>query len=206
MKSFVIGICGGSGSGKTSFIRSLREAFTLEELCIVSQDDYYRPIHEQETDTEGIHNFDRPDAVDKKALRHDLERLLAGETVERLEYTFNNPNVVPGKLVFQPAPVVIVEGLFVFHFKKIKSLFDLTLFVNAKENLKIIRRIRRDQNERNYPIEDVLYRYEHHVMPAYEQFILPYREEADLVINNNDDFERALTVMRGFLRSHLTPS
>ncbi|MFZ4635482.1 MAG: uridine kinase, partial [Saprospiraceae bacterium] len=74
MKSFVIGICGGSGSGKTSFIRSLREAFTLEELCIVSQDDYYRPIHEQEIDTEGIHNFDRPDAVDKKALRHDLER------------------------------------------------------------------------------------------------------------------------------------
>jgi len=206
MKSFVIGICGGSGSGKTSFIRSLREAFTLEELCIVSQDDYYRPIHEQETDTEGIHNFDRPDAVDKKALRHDLERLLAGETVERMEYTFNNPNAIPGKLVFQPAPVVIVEGLFVFHFKKIKSLFDLTLFVNAKENLKIIRRIRRDQNERNYPIEDVLYRYEHHVMPAYEQFILPYREEADLVINNNDDFERALTVMRGFLRSHLSPS
>jgi uridine kinase len=206
MKSFVIGICGGSGSGKTSFIRSLREAFTLEELCIVSQDDYYRPIHEQETDIEGIHNFDRPDAVDKKALRHDLERLLAGETVERLEYTFNNPNVIPGKLIFQPAPVVIVEGLFVFHFKKIKSLFDLTLFVNAKENLKIIRRIRRDQNERNYPIEDVLYRYEHHVMPAYEQFILPYREEADLVINNNDDFERALTVMRGFLRSHLSLS
>ncbi|MDX2134376.1 MAG: uridine kinase [Saprospiraceae bacterium] len=203
MKPLVIGICGGSGSGKTSFIRSLRHAFTTAELCIISQDDYYRPIQEQRTDAQGIHNFDRPAAVDKKALRHDLECLMRGEVVERLEYTFNNPLASPAKLVFHPAPVIIVEGLFVFHFKKLRPCFDLKLFVNAKENLKVIRRIRRDQIERNYPIEDVLYRYEHHVLPAYERYVLPYREEADLVINNNDDFERALRVLGGFLRQHL---
>lgn len=203
MKPLVIGICGGSGSGKTSFIRSLRQAFSTAELCIISQDDYYRPIQEQQTDAEGIHNFDRPAAVDKKALRNDLERLLRGEVVERLEYTFNNPLALPAKLVFHPAPVIIVEGLFVFHFKRLRPYFDLKLFVNAKENLKVIRRIRRDQIERNYPIEDVLYRYEHHVLPAYERYVLPYREEADLVINNNDDFESALRVLGGFLRQHL---
>lgn len=200
----MIGITGGSGSGKTSFIRELRKAFTEAEVCILSQDDYYFPREQQRTDGLGVKNFDLPSSIDKKSFRQDLERLLAGESLERREYTFNNEKADPRMLVFRSAPVIIVEGIFVFHFKKIRRLLDLKIFLHAKENLKVIRRIRRDQTERNYPIEDVLYRYENHVMPTFEHYIAPYMEDADIVVNNNRQFSLGLEVTAGFIRSKLS--
>ena len=203
MKPYIIGICGGSGSGKTSFIRRLRERFSESELCIVSQDDYYFPRHEQEKDAEGVENFDLPKSIDKKNLRADLERLIAGETLTRKEYIFNNDSADRRTIIIRPAPVIVVEGLFIFHYKKVAPLFDLKIFISSKENLKVIRRIIRDRLERNYPLEDVLYRYQNHVLPAYERFIEPYRESADLVVNNNHDFDRGLDVVEGFVRNQL---
>lgn len=201
--NFIIGITGGSGSGKTTLIRKLREAFTREELCIISQDDYYRPIEEQQQDENGVTNFDLPTSIDDKAFLKDIKRLRRGETVRRMEYVFNNPKATAKELVFEPAPIIIVEGLFVFHFQKIARKMDMKIYVHAKENLKVIRRIRRDQVERNYPLDDVLYRYQHHVLPAFEQYIAPYKEDADLVINNNYSFQRAFQVFSGFLRDKL---
>lgn len=203
MKPYVIGICGGSGSGKTTFIKRLRERFDISELCIVSQDDYYLPRDKQYKDHNDEYNFDLPKSFDKKKFRSDLKSLIRGETVTIEEYTFNNADAKPKLLVFQPAPIIVIEGLFVFHYKKIANLLDLKVFINAKENLKVIRRIHRDQVERGYPIEDVLYKYEHHVLPSFERFIQPYREEADIVINNNHDLERGLSVVEGFLRQQL---
>jgi uridine kinase len=202
--AYVIGICGGSGSGKTSFIRRIREEFPESEVCIISQDDYYYPRDEQEKDDKGVINFDLPKSIDRKKLLKDLKKILQGEPLTLKEYVFNNDAAVAKTRTIHPAPVVIVEGLFVFHFKKIARLFDLKVYVNAKENLKIIRRIKRDQSERNYPIDDVLYRYEHHVLPSYERFIEPYREQADIVINNNENFETSLNVISGFIRDKLS--
>jgi uridine kinase len=203
MRPYLIGICGGSGSGKTSFIRRLRQSFPEEHLCIVSQDDYYLPREMQHRDANGEQNFDLPKSFDKKKFRQDVEKLLSGESIEILEYVFNNPQATPKTLVVKSAPVIVIEGLFVFHFKKIARQLDLKVFINAKENLKIIRRIMRDQIERGYPLDDVLYKYQHHVLPSFERFILPYKEEADLVVNNNHDFERGLAVLEGFLRDKL---
>ncbi|MDX1910510.1 MAG: uridine kinase [Saprospiraceae bacterium] len=203
MRPYLIGICGGSGSGKTSFIRRLRQSFPEEQLCIVSQDDYYLPREMQHRDINGEQNFDLPKSFNKKKFRQDVEKLLAGESIEILEYVFNNPGAQPKTLVFKSAPVIVIEGLFVFHFKKIARQLDLKIFINAKENLKIIRRIMRDQIERGYPLDDVLYKYQHHVLPSFERFILPYKEEADIVVNNNQDFERGLAVLEGFLRDKL---
>ena len=203
MKPYIIGICGGSGSGKTTFIRRLRERFALSELCIVSQDDYYLPREKQYKDHNDEYNFDLPKSFNKKKFRSDLQGLMRGETITIEEYTFNNADAKPKLLVFQPAPIIVIEGLFVFHYKKIAPLLDLKVFINAKENLKVIRRIHRDQVERGYPIEDVLYKYEHHVLPSFERFIQPYKEEADIVVNNNQDLERGLSVVEGFLRSKL---
>lgn len=201
--SFIIGITGGSGSGKTTLIRELRKQFSKKELCIISQDDYYYPRDSQKIDANGIHNFDLPGAINKKDFLRDILLLKKGKTLKRKEYTFNNEKAKPKTLTFRPAKIIVVEGLFIFHYNKINALLDLKIFVHAKENIKLIRRIIRDQTCRNYPLEDVLYRYEHHVLPSFEKYIGPYIESADLVINNNTDFKIASEVLQGFIKTKL---
>ncbi len=202
-RHLIIGITGGSGSGKTSFIQELKKTYPPGEVCIISQDDYYLPREQQHTDRQGVANFDRPKSIDKKAFHRDIVRLMHGEPVHRQEYTFNNDLQEPKELVFHPAPVIIVEGLFVLHFSKIRKLLDLSIFLHAKENLKVIRRIRRDQVERNYPLDDVLYRYQHHVLPTFEKYIKPYIDDCDIIINNNRKFDVGLDVIRRFIRHWL---
>jgi len=197
----IVGITGGSGSGKTSFIRKLREGFTEDQLCIISQDDYYKPRRLQQLDENGVHNFDIPYAIDNDAFQYDIQALKAGKSITREEYTFNNELATPKLITLKPAKIILVEGIFIFHFEEIRKLLDLKVFLHAKENLKVIRRIKRDQIERNYPLEDVLYRYEHHVMPTYEQYILPYRDECDIVINNNGHFANSLEVLIGYFKN-----
>lgn len=200
----LVGISGGSGSGKTSFLKKLRSSFTEQELCMISLDDYYRPIEEQQRDERGWVNFDLPSCIDKKALRKDLEALQSGETVVRKEYTFNNELATPATHTYYPAPIILIEGLFIFHFKKINALFHLRVFLEAKENLKVIRRIKRDQIERNYPIDEVLYQYEHHVLPAYEKYVEPYKSICDLIINNHTTLEPGTEVLSGYFSHYLS--
>lgn len=203
MKPLIIGICGGSGAGKTTLIRHLKARFSESELCVLSLDDYYYPRSKQKTDAMGVNNFDRPKSIDRKAFVKDLLKLISGESVSRQEYVFNNEQAKPRTLVFRPAPVIVVEGIFVFHFKKVRELLNLKVFLHAKENLKVIRRIKRDQVERNYPLEDVLYRYQHHVLPTFERYIRPYMEDADLIITNNEGFDNGLAVLTGFIRHYM---
>lgn len=203
-KPFIIGITGGSGSGKTTFINSLKASFSKEEICFVSQDDYYLTKEFQKKDEQGIENFDRPSSINKKSFTTDIQKLIIGESISIKEYTYNNKDAKPQIITFEPAPIVIIEGIFVFHYKKIRKLLDLKVFIDAKENLKVIRRITRDRVERNYPLDDVLYRYENHILPAFEKYILPYRDDADIVINNNDNFDQGLEVVKGYLKNKLS--
>ena len=201
-KRWVIGISGGSGSGKTTFINALANTFSKEQLCVVSQDDYYKSKEKQMKDPEGVVNFDLPDCFEADAFRRDIDRLVAGKPVTRKEYTFNNDQAVPETKTFLPAPVILVEGLFVFHFQQVREILDIKVFIDAHDALKVKRRILRDQMERNYPIEDVLYRYEYHVIPAYLNYIAPYRTVADVIINNHESFENGLLLMESFIRQH----
>jgi len=203
-KAFTIGITGGSGSGKTSFLQGLSAAFKPHEICLLSQDHYYKPLHQQVVDENGIENFDLPDSLDRENFLNDVLKLRAGQDVLKKEYTFNNPTAAPKMLEFKAAPILIVEGLFVQYFEEIEKELDLKIFIEAKDHVKLGRRIKRDQLERGYDLNDVLYRYQYHVMPVYETLIEPLKSKADLVIPNNSHFSRALSVVTGFLRSKLT--
>ncbi len=200
-KPYLIGISGGSGSGKTSIIHRLRDLFTEEKLCIISQDEYYHPREQQQWDAAGYQNFDLPASIDDKAFVRDIEKLIRGEQVIKEQYTFNNPNKESRHLTFNPAPVIIVEGLFVFYFEAIRKLIDLKIFIDAEDIIKLKRRIIRDAGERNYPLEDVLHRYEHHVLPSFRAFIEPFKKEADIVVNNHSNYDRAIEVLVAVIKS-----
>jgi uridine kinase len=201
MKPFIIGISGGSGSGKTTFKRLLAANFSTQEICLISQDDYYRPNSEQWIDPNGVTHFDLPTSIDDAYFAADIQRLMRGETVEKQEYNFGNEALVTKTIVLQPAPIILVEGLFIFHHASIAELLDYKVFVHAKDAHKIARRIRRDAIERGYEVADVLYRYENHVMPSYDSFIAPYMDSADVIVNNNGNMNKAIEMMTAYLKT-----
>jgi uridine kinase len=199
-KPFIVGITGGSASGKTLFLDKLIQSFDPGQVCLISQDNYYKARHLQPIDDKGVHNFDTPGSIDFDQYTKDIEQLRNGQTVYRQEYTFNNPNKKPKTLAFEPAPVVVVEGIFVLYYPELSDLLDLKIFIDAKEYIKLKRRIVRDKVERGYDLDDVLYRYEKHVMPTYEKYIEPFKEDADLIIPNNKNFDKALEVIKTYLK------
>jgi uridine kinase len=202
-KPFTIGITGGSGSGKTYFIKNLSNRFSPEEICLISQDHYYKARDLQIIDDNGVKNFDLPTAIERERFHQDILKLKNGETLLIKEYTFNNPQIKPALIEFRPAPILIIEGLFVQYFEEIASEIDLKIFIEAKDYIKLSRRIKRDNDERGYDIHDVLYRYQHHVMPVYDTLIKPLKHQCDLIIPNNQNFERALNVLTAALKAKL---
>ena len=202
-KHFTIGITGGSGSGKTFFLQGLSNLFKPQEICLISQDNYYKPREQQSVDENGIKNFDLPVSIDREAFLADLLKLKAGQNVIKKEYTFNNPSSEPQMLEFKTAPIIIVEGLFVQYFEEISKEIDLKIFIEAKDHVKLGRRIKRDQVERGYDLDDVLYRYQFHVMPIYENLIEPLKHHSDLVIPNNSHFKAGLDVLATYLKSKI---
>jgi uridine kinase len=202
-KPYIVGITGGSASGKTYFLHQLLEAFSQDEICLISQDNYYRTQEFVPKDENNIENYDLPEAIDFELYAQHIEDLKSGKVVKHKEYVFNNPNVVPKILVFNPSPIIVVEGIFVFHSPEVSKLLDLKVFIDAKEHIKIKRRIIRDNNERGYDLADVLYRWENHVAPTYEKYIEPTKYDADIIINNNKHFEKGLAILTAFLKSKL---
>jgi uridine kinase len=198
-KPYIVGITGGSASGKTTFLRQLVDSFRPEDICLISQDNYYHPRETQLKDENGVINFDLPTSIDGVSYAADVQTISQGKSFSRLEYTFNNPAIIPQTLIFNPAPIVIVEGIFVFYFEEVARLLDLKLYIDAKEHVKLHRRIIRDKEERGYDLDDVLYRYLNHVAPTYEKYIKPYKQDADIVIPNNRKFDRGLEVLVSFL-------
>ncbi len=181
-----MGIAGGSGSGKTFFLKCFLEHFSADEVCLVSQDDYYFPVAHNMTKEENKHyNFDLPSTIDHDHFEADIDSLMSGQTIVKKEYTFNNAEAIPKMLEIKPAPIMIVEGLFILHFKKIAETLDLKIFIEADDDIALQRRLKRDLIERGYSHDDVMFKWVNHVVPAYQEFLLPYRDECDKIIVNN---------------------
>lgn len=191
----IIGIAGGSGSGKTFFLNSFLHHFKQDEVTLLSQDDYYIPAGEMTQEENKLYNFDLPSTIDADQFLVDIKKLIKGEEVYKKEYNFNNPLAVVKILEIKPAPILIVEGLFILHFKEIAELLHQRIFIEANEDVALKRRIKRDGMERGYPEEDVLYKWHNHVVPAYKEFLLPYKDECHkIIINNTDTPEHIIAV------------
>jgi uridine kinase len=192
-KPVLIGIGGGSASGKTSFLRDL--AAQLPGCSILSQDNYYHPMETQQRDSNGWFNFDLPGAIDRERFHADLRSLLRGESVTKTEYTFNQPRELAATITIHPAAVLIVEGLFLFHYSEIRTVLDLSVFLEADEAICKQRRIDRDQRERGYSAAEAIYQWENHVLPAYRQYVLPYRDQAHVIVANHTDYDVGLATV-----------
>ncbi|MCZ4223031.1 uridine kinase family protein [Pedobacter rhodius] len=194
-KPFIIGIAGGSGSGKTFFLNCFLHHFKQDEVTLVSQDDYYIPAGDMTQEENKLYNFDLPSTIDSQQFLKDIKQLLAGEVVYKKEYNFNNPLAIVKILEIKSAPIIIVEGLFILHFKEIAALLDHMIFVDADEQVALDRRVKRDGMERGYPEEDVLYKWHNHVMPAYKEYLLPYKDSCHkIVVNNKNEPDEIIAI------------
>ena len=190
----IIGICGGSGSGKTTLLKRLCTQFESFRPSVFTMDNYYHPIDNQFIDDNGYYNFDLPTALDEEHLVKDLKRLGSGEPIIVKEYHFNSPPDKHILLTIDPSELIIVEGLFLFHYPEVRELLDYSVFINVDPKIQLDRRLYRDQETRGYTREAILYQWENHVMPCYKNYLLPYRSEADFQFSNDarsdEDFER----------------
>lgn len=202
-RPYFLGISGGSGSGKTTLLRRIVKKFGHEALTLISQDNYYISRDDLPRTLDGEINFDHPSALNLDALALDLAKLQHGEAFEIQEYTFNKPGVVPAMLRFEPADIVVIEGLFVFNHPDVSKLLDLKVFVDTSEHLRLSRRIRRDAAERGYGLDEVLAYYERFVVPMYRQHIEPFRNECDIIIPNDRHMEHATAVLIDHLEAVL---
>ncbi len=192
----IIGICGGSGSGKTTLLKRISKELKHLEPSIFSMDNYYLPIHKQQKDANGEINFDLPTALDKDRLVQDLHDLMNGLPIEVKEYHFNAPPDKNTLITIQPSKLIIVEGLFLFHYEEVRKLIDFSIFMEVDPTTQLDRRLYRDQETRGYSREAILYQWDNHVLPCFQQFLLPYEHDADFRFHNDsradDEFERLM--------------
>ncbi|MDB2657329.1 hypothetical protein N9Y60_04660 [Crocinitomicaceae bacterium] len=190
----IVGICGGSGSGKTTLLKRLCSQFSDLQPSVFSMDNYYLPIEEQKLDEKGIHNFDLPTALNREQLVHDLRKLVSGSSIVVKEYHFNAPPDKNVLITIDPSPLIIVEGLFLFHFEEVRELIDYSVFIKVDPEVQLDRRLYRDQETRGYSREAILYQWENHVKPCYQNYLLPFEEQADFRFRNDanadEDFHK----------------
>ncbi len=199
--SYLVGISGGSASGKTHLLQHLMMAFEPGELTLISMDHYYKDLVDQVREPDGSVNYDKPDALMLERFTDDVRRLMNGETVTIREYTYNVPGLTPRMLTFKPSPILVFEGLYIFYPEAVRQMLNLKVFVDADEHIKLSRRIRRDVVERRLTVEEVLDQYERQVVPAYREFVEPYKFYCDLVLPNNHSLETGTQVIVNHLRN-----
>lgn len=192
MQPFIIGITGASGSGKSYTLDCIRSMMPIDQVCFLSLDNYYKPKEFQQKDEQGEFNFDLPSSIDIKRVQEDIQQLLAGNEVIKEEYHFNNPEKDTNTILIKPAPLLVIEGLFLFYFDTLSSLCNLKIFLDVPSDIALERRLTRDIKERGYDPQQILYQWEHHVLPSFEQYIQPYKAKAQYVLSSDQSLKKEL--------------
>lgn len=201
---FVVGVSGRSGSGKSTFVRRVMEHFGSEKVSLHTMDNYYLPSNQQTKDDKEVINFDLPSSFDRAKFCGDLQLLKDGNDVELREYIFTTENSSDHIIVIPSAPIILVEGLFIYYYEELQALLDYRVMMNVSYDECYSRRLNRDLKERNYTEEETNYRYNAHVEPAYNQYIAPYVNACDILIDNEHSFADGHTKLISDLEDKLS--
>ena len=201
--SLIIGISGGTGSGKTTVANRILESVSASEVVFIQQDSYYRNINDLPLDYRNIANFDHPDALDNDLLVNHVRRLKAGEAVELPLYDFKTSTRLNDTRHVEPKPIVIVEGILIFVDPRLLEQMDIKVFVDTPDDIRFIRRLRRDLAERGRTVESVIEQYIATVRPMHMQFVEPSKRHADVIIPEGGHNLVSIDLLSGKIRERL---
>ena len=199
----IIGIAGGTGSGKTTVVNQILNEITPDEVCVISQDSYYNKTDELTYEQRTKINFDHPSSIDFDLLVKHLKELKKGKVIEQPIYSFVSHNRVKDTLKTHPRKVVIVEGILIFNNRDLRKMFDIKIYVHADADERLIRRMRRDIKERGRDMDEVLDRYQNTLKPMHQQFIEPTKNYADIIIPNDKYNTVAVDIVRTVINEKL---
>jgi len=202
-KMLIIGIAGGTGSGKTTVVNQIIDQFPTDDVCVIAQDSYYKATDNLSYEERVQINFDHPRSIDFELLIHHLECLKNGETIAQPVYSFVDHNRTQESVETHPRKVVIVEGILIFNNEALRSLFDIKIFVHAETDERLIRRLRRDITERGRDLDEVLNRYQVTLKQMDQQFIEPTKNFADIIIPNDRYNTVAIDILRTVINESL---
>ncbi|HEY0546242.1 MAG TPA: uridine kinase [Pyrinomonadaceae bacterium] len=200
----IIGISGGTGSGKTTVAKSILEAVNAEDVVFIQQDSYYRNLKDLPLDYKQAANFDHPDALDNDLLVHHIKRLKAGNAVELPLYDFKANMRLAETLLIEPKPIVIIEGILIFSDARLLEQMDIKVFVDTPDDIRFIRRLRRDVAERGRTVESVIEQYLATVRPMHMQFVEPSKRYADVIIPEGGHNLVSIDLISGKIRERLS--
>ncbi len=200
----IIGIAGGTGSGKTTVVHQIMNELPQTEVGIISQDSYYRDNSNLSFEERALINFDHPRAIDFELLVHHLQELKAGNNIEQPVYSFVTHNRTEDTIITHPRKVMIVEGILILTHPELRNLFDVKIFVHADSDERLIRRLRRDIAERGRDMDEVLNRYQTTLKPMHQQFIEPTKAFADIIIPNDKYNTVAIDVVRAVINQRIS--
>ncbi|WP_438976989.1 uridine kinase [Polaribacter sp.] len=199
----ILGIAGGTGSGKTTVVNQIVKQLPTDEVCVISQDSYYKATDSLSYEERTKINFDHPRAIDFDLLIKHLKELKKGKTINQPVYSFVTHNRTKNVVKTHPRKVVIVEGILIFNNQELRDLFDIKIFVHADTDERLIRRVRRDISERGRDIDEVLDRYQNTLKPMHQQFIEPTKNFADMIIPNDRYNTVAIDIIRSVINERL---
>ena len=191
----VIGICGGSASGKTFLKDLLIKNSPPGKVRAFTLDSYYLPRDWQKADVNGYLNFDLPEAFNTQKMLYDFIDLTSGFSIEQPIYKYNISPPSIDFAIIEPAPVIIAEGIFLFYYKEMLNRLDTKVLIDAPFEVKRQRRIERDVRERGYELPEILYRFDNHAEDSYNSYVLPFKNEADYLIESQEAFDATYTLL-----------